>query len=562
MSAALSTESQTKQAKEIKGEEQPIYALIQTSLLPSFQVARTKASLTKTLEWRRNNTPRALISEAKSMLPRLDLLHLSEIQGKYALGYGPTNIYLRTTLGLAKLGLAALELLVDLLLTYTPGDDAPNGWTSLCVVDFRLRDIPPNRTGRSSFRATVRMALEELVSRIHCHYPGLLEKIYIIHSSDKYLPSLDIPEYLLRQTVLFQDPKDLVLHLGPDVSLEYGGQGAPLATSDLLKQADVDGRSDKVELDTNQPSESVPTSATACSGQNSDTAETSHSPHQPTDTQPSGGPDPEGTDPRLFYSETIGPPDIILDPEDLKTAEAVYGYEVRLAEAEAMFLVSKQTTIATPKLLSAYVLDGTGYILMSYEEGEPLAHYWDRVPEAEQEKILQQLRNYVGQTRAVKGDFIGGIDCSSCCDGIFEGGFGDYTKYSFGPYESEESFNEGIVQALQDRLPAELLEREGDPDSVFFTCEFLLYQTVRGLKGHEIVFTHGDHDGNIIVRADGTVVLLDSGSAGFWPEYWEFYRAMFGSPWKVSWGRMVEKFIPPYYVGSAIMQKVSAIVWY
>ncbi|KAG2418927.1 hypothetical protein HFD88_002030 [Aspergillus terreus] len=386
----------------------------------------------------------------------------------------------------------------------------------------------------------------------------------------------------MRQTVLLQDPKDLALHLGFDVPPEYGGQGTPLATSDLLKQVDVDDRIDETKSDTDQPPEILPTSATACSGKEADTEETPHSSHESTHTQTSDGPNPTGTEPRLLYSETIGPPDIILDPEDLKTAEAVvpgkqgaclvfadsdmvvkYGYGVRLAEAEAMFLVSKRTTIATPKLLSAYVLDGTGYIVMSYEEGEPLAHYWDRVSEAEQEKILLQLRNYVEQMRGVKGDFIGGIDYSSCCDGIFEGGFGDYTKYSYGPYESEESFNEGIVQALRDRLPTELLEHEGDPDSVFFTSEFLLYQTVRGLKGHEIVFTHGDlHDRNIIVRADGTVVLLDWGSAGFWPEYWEFYRAMFGSPWKVSWDRMVEKFIPPYYVESAIMQKVFATVWY
>lgn len=245
---------------------------------------------------------------------------------------------------------------------------------------------------------------------------------------------------------------------------------------------------------------------------------------------------------RLIYSEIIGPPSIILDPGDLQTANSLcpdkmgarvvfadsetvakFGHGVRLAEAEAIHLASTRTTIATPRLLSAYILDGVGYIVMSYEPGESLAQYWDRVSKPEQNRVLEQLQDYVNQMREIPGDFIGGLDRSPCRDGIFEAGYGDYTSYSYGPYSSEESFNEGIVQALRDRMRPKVLEREDDIESNFFNSEYMLYQTVRGLKNHKIVFTHGDlHPGNIIVRADGTVVLLDWGLAGFWPEYWEF----------------------------------------
>lgn len=73
--------------------------------------------------------------------------------------------------------------------------------------------------------------------------------------------------------------------------------------------------------------------------------------------------------------------------------------------------------------------------------------------------------------------------------------------------------------------------RPTDPDSFFFNSKYVIQQTVRELKGHEIVLTYGDlHAGNIIFRSDGTVVILDWGLAGFWPEYWEFYRAMFNAP--------------------------------
>ncbi|KAJ5455239.1 kinase-like domain-containing protein [Penicillium sp. IBT 31633x] len=192
---------------------------------------------------------------------------------------------------------------------------------------------------------------------------------------------------------------------------------------------------------------------------------------------------------------------------------------------------------------------------MSYEAGEPLEHYWNRVSEAEQDRILEQLRDYVTQMREIPGDFIGGVDSSPCRDGIFETGYGDYTRYSYGPYQSEESFDEGIIQALRDRLPPKVLKREDDIESNFFNSEYMLYQTVRGLKNHKIVFTHGDlHPGNIIVRSDGTAVLLDWGLAGFWPENWEFYRAMNSPRWRASWDHMVKKFVPPFYVEYSIMK--------
>lgn len=96
----------------------------------------------------------------------------------------------------------------------------------------------------------------------------------------------------------------------------------------------------------------------------------------------------------------------------------------------------------------------------------------------------------------------------------------------------------------------------------FFNSEYMLYQTVRGLKPHRIVFTHGDlHPGNLIVWADGTAVLLDWGLAGFWLEYWEFYHALFNPPWRASWDRMVKKLIPPFYVEHSVIKRVFGTVW-
>lgn len=482
---------------------------------------------------------------------------------------------LSTSQGIMKLGLGAIELVASSLLSDVSGNDSDSNHSASCVVEFSIRDTYGGRRDNRSFRSVVHQALEGLVPLIHFHYPLLFEKIYIIRPCEEYLTRLEIPECLLTKTIILHNRDDLKLHLGVEVTPESGAARKLPASGDY-----VGGKGLEPESTGKDMCQSVGKTETATQDYVTENEEVSPSGSDPkSSTQPQ--PEPMETELRLIYSETIGPPTIILDPEDLKTAEdlfpekmgarvvfadsdmvAKFGHGVRLAEAEALHLVSTRTTIPVPKLLSAYILDGIGYIIMSYEEGESLENYWDRVSRTEQDRILRCLHDYVRQMREIKGDFIGGLDRSPCRDGIFEAGYGDFQKYSYGPYQSEEDFNEGIVQALRDRLRPEVLAREDDEDSIFFTSEYILYQTVRGLRGHEIVFTHGDlHTSNILVRPDGTPVILDWGLAGFWPEYWEFYRAMFNPPWRPIWDRMVEKIIPPYYVEYSVMKRVFAAAW-
>lgn len=100
----------------------------------------------------------------------------------------------------------------------------------------------------------------------------------------------------------------------------------------------------------------------------------------------------------------------------------VVEFGVRLAEAEALHLVSTRTTIAVPKLLGAYIFNDIGYIVMTYERGKPLQNYWDHASPAEKNRIIEQLQDYVNQVQKILGDFIGGLDRSPCRDGIFDTG--------------------------------------------------------------------------------------------------------------------------------------------
>lgn len=563
------------------------------STLPALQLPRAKASLEKNLTWRRSFGPRGLLAEAESILPKLDLCQITSKNGQYVLwvnvdertikDYSPIYESLMRTPGLVNLGLAVMEKLSTLLTSSTTSPDTDDHLAS-CVIEFKLLATPNGEKGRKMFSQKIQIALERLGTYIRQYYPCVIGKAYIINPCNEYLAGLEIDEHLLRHTILLNHPEDLSQYLGSQIPPRYGGSVELFAEFDFLRNpcdtTDSEGSVNLGMLETPAEAEND----TETTGADIEEVSQDHTdPAMSISCIGSEEPEVEETQLRLIFSETIGPPSFVLDPSDLNKAEDLcrdkmgarvvfadsdmvvkFGHGVGLGEAEAMHLASTRTSIATPKLINAYILDGVGYIVMSYEAGEPLEQYLDRVPKRDQDRAVQQLREYVSQMQDITGDFIGGVDRSPCRDGIFEAGYGDYTKYSYGPYPNETSFNEGLVQALQDRLPKDFLEKEQEKDveSLFFNSEYMLYQTVRDLKNHKIVFTHGDlHPGNIIVRADGTVVLLDWGLAGFWPEYWEFYRAMHCYHWRASWTRTVENFIPPFYLEYSLIKRVFSTAW-
>lgn len=554
--------------------------------IPALQDARTRSSLAKTLEWRRYSTPRKLVEDAESILPKLGLCYITLVaQGQHVLwvnidemvikGYSPIYQSLATTQGIKNLGLGVMEKLANLLLLHWPETRDTNRYSAACVIEFKTRAVAGTRVEQQHLQSKLRSALEDLATIIRSHYPGVLQKTYIISPCEEYLASLDIPESLWKDTLLLPDARYLHCFLGSQVPPEYGGTGKPLVESDLLRSSSLDNNAAR-DLDSEMQGR---TASPDIEGPEAGMANPAFTTNIAITMPITLGSGERGA--RLICSDFLGIPPFVLNPIDLQRARDIcpsksgsrlalvdsnlvvkYGHDVRLAEAEALYLVYARTTIAAPKIHAAYILDGVGYIDMSYEEGEPLEHYWDRVSEWDQDRVLEQLRDYVDQMRKIRGDFIGGFDRSPCRDGIFEASYGGHKRYSYGPFESEESFNEGVIQALRDRLPPKVRESEHNMESNFFNSEYFLYQAIRELKDHDIVFTHADlHPGNIIVRADGTPVLLGWGLAGLWPDYWEFYRAMHHKPWRASWDRMVEQFIPPSYVEQSVLKRVFATAW-
>ncbi|KAI9836841.1 MAG: hypothetical protein M1819_001006 [Sarea resinae] len=547
--------------------------LSQSFAIPELQVLRARKAIVDSLWWRKRQRPHMLIARHISVLTTLNLVHITYLPDSYVMWttidektmkrYSLITEELRSESGLVGLCISAIESLIRIMFEHYP---ASSDLKAIHVLECRPFSSPDTRPHNLGYRSKLSGALRTLITVLCSHYPHTLRELYIISPDLDFLATLPLPDAIAPKLTILTKKQDLAVHLGSKVPSDFGGNGASLIDSDILRSHKGYEESGHSNVPTHNQTE---VRFKDTEGTN-DAQEVSE---EPTKTG-------EDKAPRLIYSDKIGPPDIILDPKDLESSAEMcpnkmgarlvhcdsdmvvkFGLGVRLAEAEAMHLVSNRTTIPIPRLLSAYILDGTCYIIMSYESGEPLNRFWDKASKQQRESVIDQLRDSVRQMRAIKGDFIGGVDESPCRDALFEAGWAD-EKHTYGPFSSEKDFNEGIIQALEDRLPPEVRDSPRDPQSSFEISEYINRQTVRGLKGHEIVFTHGDlayH--NILVREDGTVVIIDWGLAGFWPAYWEFYRAMFNPGWKESWDLEVEKFVPPYYVEWATLKRTLAIMW-
>ncbi|KAI1273332.1 kinase-like protein [Xylaria sp. FL0933] len=194
---------------------------------------------------------------------------------------------------------------------------------------------------------------------------------------------------------------------------------------------------------------------------------------------------------------------------------------IRLSEAEAMKFVRDNTSIPVPEVYNAYRDEESGHtrIVMEFIEGVELEEAWDTYSATEKESVITQLRGYMKELRQLKGTFIGAVDGSWCDDHFFDDDRGGY-----GPFVNEEQFNSGIIKALK--------QGRSHYTDVVMTCDI-----IREIwKGHEIVFTHNDFaPRNILVQGSKVVAILDWELAGYYPDYWEYCKALRRPDWHSGW---------------------------
>ncbi|EEQ30877.1 hypothetical protein McanMca71_003438 [Microsporum canis] len=538
---------------------------IKASALHALIIERTCMSIKDTLSWRKTVKPYPF--PFKKMPELSSFVHITLCKGhhvmwikldeealkKYRLLFEP----LRYSGSISNIVIGLLEALMVVLLQST---SISGDLKASFVVDCRPSNLPPLRLEKfGSFIFNVRAALQSIQQHISSYYPGILSRFYIINPFLEEFYKLKLPDDVLQKISILQKKSELAKYLGDGIPVQYGGSGRPLSENDCLStQKLVDDH--------------------FLTHSNRGTIRDNNLTQPEAQKADPDSPKPKGVQTHFSYSKIVGFPSTMLDPKDLDDwpdlcpgkggARVVhidsgmlvkYGHGVRLAEAEAMHLVATSTTVAVPRLISAYILDDVCYIIMSFEEGKLLSSFWEHANEEEREKTVSSLKDSVRQIRDIKGTYIGGLGQTSCRDPIFDAWWGD-KPIEYGPFESESAFNEGIIQAMRNRFPPN--PRPIDPESPRHVSEYINHQTVRGLKGHQIVFTHGDlRPDNIIVKPDCSVVFIDWGLSGYRPEYWEYYRVMVTIPIKESWDLVVEKYIPPYYIETAIMRRIAAIMW-
>jgi hypothetical protein len=178
---------------------------------------------------------------------------------------------------------------------------------------------------------------------------------------------------------------------------------------------------------------------------------------------------------------------------------------------------------------------------MSRVSGTPLVDLLSSMSLTEINIVTSDLKSMMDQLRALRinnfetESYIGSVGRQPCRDMIFRSGY-----ESKGPFFTEEEMYENILERW-----INLFEDNPMPDSsVQFTRR--LY---RDNSGSEIVFTNGDLDPrNILVQGGRVSGIVDWEQAGWYPEYWEYVKAMWGctDTWDTVWPLEVVRFLRPY----------------
>ncbi|TVY84940.1 hypothetical protein LSUE1_G001441 [Lachnellula suecica] len=170
-------------------------------------------------------------------------------------------------------------------------------------------------------------------------------------------------------------------------------------------------------------------------------------------------------------------------------------------EGPALTLVEQHTNISAPRLFEVLTNADHTYLVMTRVPGIPLEAASPFMSYPERAQLGVELRSLVSQLRSIPNPNTASI-CSASGGPVFDYRFPGNPKTA-GPFESEEDFNKHLI--TQERL------RSSTHDQT-----------------HRIYFSHADlNPNNILVSGGKLSGVVDFGLAGFYPEYWEYTKAVY-----------------------------------
>ncbi|KAJ5081883.1 hypothetical protein NUU61_010147 [Penicillium alfredii] len=188
------------------------------------------------------------------------------------------------------------------------------------------------------------------------------------------------------------------------------------------------------------------------------------------------------------------------------------GPNLRIHEVHNLGFIAKNTTSPVPKVHGIYWGNGkmTAFV-MDYMPSKQLDEAWDSMSSGDYTGAVDRGKAMIGRT------------CSIEC----------------GPFDSERAFNEFLLEDLVGKAP-DLLRH---------------YAKHALMEGHDIVFTHGYFaPRNILVDESGRVTaILDWEYAGWYPEHWEYIKAMQRLVPMPGWPDYLSRILPPRYEQDIIL---------
>ncbi|KAH9221242.1 kinase-like domain-containing protein [Leptodontidium sp. 2 PMI_412] len=232
-----------------------------------------------------------------------------------------------------------------------------------------------------------------------------------------------------------------------------------------------------------------------------------------------------------------------------------HGNNVTLIEGENMLFVAQFSSIPIPQVYAIYTDKGTGmnYIVMENVGGQSLASCWPTLATTAKAAVADRLRGVLDQLRNIPcpGDqrYYGSLGNRRLDDSLFW--TADDTAVINGPFETEAQLNEAMVRKY--------LHNNTLPQKAGFYKRILPLV----LQNHDPVFSHADlQRKNILMRNDGSLVIIDWETAGWYPSYWEYTLAMFTcGRWDDDWHTWVTKILDEYPNEYAWMDMLRRELW-
>ncbi|KAF9811149.1 hypothetical protein IEO21_06602 [Rhodonia placenta] len=226
------------------------------------------------------------------------------------------------------------------------------------------------------------------------------------------------------------------------------------------------------------------------------------------------------------------PPIFIISPRVIvKTG----WYTLGEFESRAMEIVRAQTSIPVPKPLRIFKRGDTFFLAMEYIKGRSLDWCWDDLSLWRKFIIAWTLRGYIRQLRRVRtvqierqvpGPLTDDLSKPLKCFGPAMG-----AEYHCGPFSSAAA----LFEWLNGRLRVSQYILDGGFDIPPF------------VQREPLVLVHGDlTPRNVVLGDDGKLWMIDWGSSGVYPPWFEAGGMLFADP-QPSWWLWVRRLVAGWY---------------